>query len=249
MNKIILKTLVVFCLITSCKTKEVSEFAADECELFKIGNYVFYNPRIYERPVIFEKGSHALLHKEYVPVWYAGYCAENLPSYFKTADEFIKHVYSKKIEKKSLPYYSKFYNINKENSKGLRSMYHDDYHLLFRGTVSVKNLSSGNEYLLVAGKSYISNESDYDKNTDFYENDVKSMFAFLLEDGVYKSVDIDYVTGNFTKVQHDRVYDILNTKTLVNSLCVENVNTIKKPNFNSSELPRWVYNKTELDED
>tara|TARA_R110002050_G_scaffold293182_1_gene449421 strand:+ start:93457 stop:94206 length:750 start_codon:yes stop_codon:yes gene_type:complete len=249
MSKIILKTLMIFCLITSCKTKGVSDVVVDECELFKIGNFEFYNPRVYERPVIFKKGSHALLHDEYIPVWYAGYCAENLPSYFKNKEDFMKHVFSKKIKHKGLSYYDQMYEADKVNLKGLKSIYYDDYHLLFRGTVSVKNVSSGHEYLLVAGKSYISDESDYDKNTEFYESDVKSMFAFLLEDDVYKFVDIDYVIGTFSKPQYDKVFDILNTKTLVNSLCVENVNTIKKPDFNSLELPKWVYNKSELDEE
>ena len=248
MKKTVLKTIFLFCLVVSCKTNETSNLSVDECELFKIGNFVFHNPRVYERPIILEKGSHSLLHKDYVPVWYAGYCTENLPSYFKSEEEFVKHIHSKNIEKKSLEYYKMYYSTNKKNLTGLKSNYHKDFHLLFRGTVSAKNLSSGNEYLLVAGKSFISQESDYDKNTDFYENNVKNMLAFLLEDGIYKAVNIDYVLGTFTKEQHDKVFNILNTRTLMNTICFENVNTIKKPNFNSLELPRWVYNKSELDE-
>ena len=251
MNRLTLKALVIFCLAltTSCKTKGViDEVATEECELFKIRSYVFYNPRVYERPVIFEKGGHTLLNNEYMPTWYAGYCAENYPGHFKNKEDFTKHVHSKKISQKSVDYYSNMYEATKDRPKGLNGIAHDDYHLLFRGTVSVKNVNSGNEYLLVAGKSYISTPSDFDKNTDFYDNTVKTMFAFLLEDGVYKSVNIDYVTGNFSKEQHDKVFDILNTKTLVNTVCVENVNTIQKPNFNNVELPGWVYNKSELTE-
>lgn len=248
MNRVLLFTVAVFCLITSCKTNGVSEVVIDDCELFKIGNYVFYNPKVYEVPVIFEKGSHALLHDDYVPVWYAGYCAENLPSYFNTKESFMKYVHSKKIETQGNPYYEQKYETYKESSTGVDDIYHQGYHLLFRGTVSVKNLASGHEYLLVEGKNYIENESDYDKNTEFYESDVKSMFAFLLEDGVYKFVDIDYVIGNFTKTQNEKVFAILSTKGLLNQTCIENVNNIKKPNFDGSQLPSWVYNKSELDE-
>jgi hypothetical protein len=248
MNKIVLLVLTVFCLTTSCKTNGVAETVKEDCELFKIGNYVFSNPRVYEVPVIFEKGSHALLHTDYVPVWYSGYCAENLPSYFKTKEDFLKHVYSKDKKTKGDAFYEQKYEEYKTNMVGVNDIYHEGYHLLFRGTVSVKNLASGHEYLLVEGKNYIENESDYDKNTEFYESDVKSMFAFLLEDGVYKYVDLDYVIGNFTKQQNDKVFAVLSTKSLVNQSCVENVNNIKKPNFDRSELPSWVYNKSELDE-
>lgn len=248
MNKIILSALVVFSLITSCKTKGVSDVAVDECELFKIGNFSFYNPRVYERPVMFEKGSHVLLHEDYLPVWYPGYCAENLPSYFKDKSDFLKHVYSKSIDHRSLPYYDQMYEANKDNLKGAPQYYHPDFYLIFRGTVSVKNLKSGNEYLLVAGKSYIADEADYDKNTDFYESDVKSMMAFIFEDGVYKYVDIDQVLGHFSKPQYDKVFDILNVKTLINTVCVENVNNVKKVDFDSSKLPQWVYTKSELDD-
>ncbi|MFB9055186.1 hypothetical protein ACFFU9_00380 [Mariniflexile ostreae] len=249
MNKTVLSALVVLCLITSCKTKGVSDIAVGECELFKIGNFSFYNPRVYERPIMFQKGSHTLLYPDYLPVWYAGYCAENLPSYFKEKSDFIKHIYSKKIAQRSLPYYDQMYEANKNNLKGAPAFYHDDFFLVFRGTVSVKNLKSNNEYLLVSGKSYIADESDYDKNTDFYEKDVKSMFAFILEDGVYKFVDVDLVMGNFSKYQNDKVLDILNAKTLVETVCVENVNNVKKIDFDSSKLPKWVYNKSELDEE
>lgn len=248
MNRVLLFAVAVFCLITSCKTNEVSETVIDDCELFKIGNYVFYNPKVYEVPVIFEKGSHALLHDDYVPVWYAGYCAENLPSYFKTKESFMKYVHSKNIQTQGNSYYEQKYETYKASATGVDDIYHQGYHLLFRGTVSVKNLASGHEYLLVEGKNYIENESDYDKNTEFYESDVKSMFAFLLEDGVYKFVDIDYVIGNFTKTQNDKVFAILSTKVLLNQTCIENVNNIKKPNFDGSQLPSWVYNKSELDE-
>lgn len=250
MNKTILKTLMLFCLIASvsCKTKGIEEKVVDECELFRVKNYKFYNPRVYERPIIFKKGSHDLLTSDYTPIWYPGYCAINLPSYFETKDDFLKYVHSKEIARRSRPYYEKFYDANKENKNGLRAIYHDDYHLLFRGTVSVKNINSGNEYLLVAGKNYIANESDYDKNTEFYEKDVKTMFAFMLEDGAYKFVDIDLVVGTFTKQQHELVYDILNVNTLVDAICFENVNTSKKANFDSSTLPGWVYNKSELDD-
>ncbi|OEK06174.1 hypothetical protein A8C32_19300 [Flavivirga aquatica] len=249
MNKIILKTLLLFCLIaTSCKTKGIEDKMVDQCELFKIGNYKFYNPRVYDRPVIFKKESHDLLHNEYVPIWYPGYCAVNLPSYFNTKEDYVKHIHSSQIKRFSSPYFEEMYNKNKDNLKGVEGIYHKDYHLLFRGTVSVKNLTSGNEYLLVAGKSYIANEADYNKNTEFYESDVKTMFAFMLENGVYKYVDVDLVVGTFTKPQHEQVYDILNAKTLVDAICFENVNTIKKPNFDSSTLPGWVHNKSELDE-
>ncbi|WP_303317083.1 hypothetical protein Q4Q34_02705 [Flavivirga abyssicola] len=248
MNKTILKTLMLFCFIVSCKTSVKENANSDGCELFKIGNYKFYNPRVYERPVIFKKGSHELLHTEYTPKWYPGYCAENLPSYFKTKEEFLKHVHSSKLKRLSTPYFEKVYNGNKDNLKGKPGLYNDDYHLLFRGTVAVKNSKSGNEYLLVAGKSYIDNESDYDKNTDFYESDVKTMFAFILEDGAYKFVDPNLVFGTFTKEQHDKVYDILSVKSLVYASCFENVNTTRKPNFDSSALPGWVYNKSDLDD-
>ena len=249
MNKTILKTLMLFCLIVvSCKTNVQEDTIVTKCELFTVGNYKFYNPRVYERPVIFKKGSHELLHKEYTPAWYAGYCAENLPSYFKTKEDFIKHIHSDQIKRFSAPYFEEFYSTNKANLKGKPGIYHDDYHLLFRGTVSVKNSKSGNEYLLVAGKSYIDNESDYDKNTDFYESNVKTMFAYMLEDGVYKSVNPDLVFGTFTKEQHDQVYNILDVKSLVYASCFENVNTLRKPNFDRTSLPTWVYNKSELDE-
>jgi hypothetical protein len=248
MKKVILLTLTVFCLITSCKTNGVTEVVNDECELFKIGNFVFSNPRVYEVPVIFKKGSHELLNNDYVPIWYSGYCAENLPSYFKTKESFMKLVHSKKKEAKGNLYYEQKYDKYQADSLGVDDIYHAGYHLVFRGTVSVKNLASGNEYLLVDGKNYIENESDYDKNTEFYDSDVKTMFAFILEDRMYKYVDIDYVIGNFTKEQNDKVLAILNTKTLVNQTCIENVNNIKKPNFDKFELPSWVYNKSELDD-
>lgn len=249
MNKIVLKTLMLFCIIVSCKTNVQEDTIATKCELFKIGNYKFYNPRVYERPVIFKKGSHELLHNEYTPAWYPGYCAENLPAYFKTKEDFVKHIYSGEVKRLSSPYFEAIYNKNKDNLKGKPGIFHDDYHLLFRGTVSVKNSNSGNEYLLVAGKSYIDNETDYDKNTDFYESEVKTMFAYMLEDGVYKSVDPDLVFGTFTKEQHDQVYNILDVKSLVYASCFENVNTIRKPNFDRTSLPSWVYNKSELDEE
>src|SRR5690606_17208562 len=216
MNKILLLALAVFCLTTSCKTNGVTEVVNEECELFKIGNYVFSNPRVYEVPVLFEKGSHALLNTDYVPIWYAGYCAENLPSYFKTKESYMKLVHSKKKEEKGNAYYEHKYEKYKTDSIGVNDIYHEGYHLLFRGTVSVKNITSGHKYLLVEGKNYIENESDYDKNTEFYDRDVKSMFAFLLEDGMYKYVDLDYVIGNFTKPQYEKVFAILNTKTLLN---------------------------------
>lgn len=249
MTKTLFFTLAVLCLVTSCKTNGgVSEAINKDCELFNIGNYVFYNPRVYEVPVLFQKGSHALLNQDYIPAWYAGYCAENLPSFFKSKEAFLKHIHSKKKEEKGIAYYEQKYEHYKADSLGVKDIYHEGYHLLFRGTVSVKNLTSGHEYLLVEGKNYIENESDYDKNTEFYENDVKSMFAFLIEDGVYKHVDLDYVLGHFTKPQNDKVLAILSTKTLLNEACVENVNNIKKPNFDRSELPSWVYNKSELED-
>lgn len=247
MNRILL-TLMILCTAISCKTNGVTEVVNEDCELFKIGNYVFYNPRVYEVPVIFEKGSHALLNDDYVPVWYSGYCAEHLPSYFSTKESFMKHVYSKNKQSKGNLYYEQKYEHYKADSLGVDDIFHEGYHLLFRGTVSVKNLASGQEYLLVEGKNYIENPSDYDKNTEFYESDVKSMFAFLLEDGVYKFVDIDNVMGNFTKQQNDKVFAVLSANTLINQTCVENVNTIKKPNFDKSELPSWVYNKSELED-
>lgn len=248
MNKTILKMLMVFCLIatiSSCKTKGIEEKAVDECELFKIKNYKFYNPRVYERPIIFKKGSHDLMSSDFTPIWYPGYCAVNLPSYFETKDDFIKYVHSKEVDRRSRPYYEQFYEVNKKNENGLKAIYHDDYHLLFRGTVSVKNVNSGNEYLLVAGKNYIATEADYDKNTEFYEKGVKTMFAFLLEDGAYKLVDIDLVVGTFSKQQHELVYDILNVNTLVDAICFESVNTTKKSDFDKSTLPGWVYKKAE----
>ncbi|MDO5971617.1 hypothetical protein Q4Q35_17575 [Flavivirga aquimarina] len=249
MNKTLLKILMLFCLVVSCKTNVQEDTIVNKCELFAIGNYKFYNPRVYERPVIFKKGSHELLHDEYVPAWYPGYCADNLPSFFETKGDYIKHIHSNQIKSLGSPYFEDFYERNKSNVKGKQDIYHENYHLLFRGTVSVKNKKSGNEYLLVAGKSYIDNAEDYDKNTDFYESSVKMMFAFMLENGVYKSVDPDLVFGTFTKDQQDQVYDILNVKTLVYASCFENVNTLKKPNFDNSSLPSWVYNKSELDED
>lgn len=248
MNKIVLKALVVCCIMVSCKSKEKDDRLAFGCELFKIGNYQFFSPKVYERPIIFKKGAHDLINDDYVPLWYAGYCAENMPSYFDTKEVFLKHVHSSQIKKRSTAYFEKFYDHYKKKPQGIDGLNHKDFHLLFRGTVSVKNLSSGNEYMLVAGKSYIENESDYDKNTEFYNADVKDMLAFVLEDGVYKSVDIDRVVGHFSKQQYDKVYGVLNVQTLVNTPCFENVNTINKLNFDKAKLPGWVYNKTEFDE-
>ncbi|MEP1490017.1 MAG: hypothetical protein ABJK28_16480 [Algibacter sp.] len=243
------KVLVLFCLVSvSCKTNTDNR-NLDDCELFKIGNYKFYNPRVYDRPIVFEKGNHNLLNDTYVPIWYPGYCAINLPSYFKSKEDYLKHIADKNVKYRSIAYYENLYEANKTNLNGVKAHYHKDYHLLFRGTVSVKNLASGNNYLLVAGRSYISEESDYDKNTEFYEKDVKDMFAFIEEDDIYKLVDIDLVVGNFNKVQFDKVYSILSTEKLVKSVCAENVNTQKKSDFNSIELPTWVYNKSELDEE
>ena len=241
----------IFCLIasvSSCKTKGIEEKIADECELFRVKNFKFYNPRIYERPIIFKKGSHDLLTNDFTPIWYPGYCAVNLPSYFDNKEDYLKYIYSKEIARRSRPYFEQFYDVNKDNSQGRKAIYHDDYHLLFRGTVSVKNINSGNEYLLVAGKNYIANVEDYDKNTEFYEKDVKTMFAYLLEDGAYKQVDIDLVVGTFTKQQHELVYDILNVNTLVDAICFESVNTTNATAHIATNLPKWVYNKSQLDD-
>lgn len=215
--------------------------------MFKIENYKFYNSRVYDRPVIFEKGNHNLLNKGFVPTWYAGYCAINFPAYFKSKEDYLKYIWGKNIEDRSLAYYEEAYELNKTSPTGLQVHYHKDFHLLFRGTVSVKNLNSGNNYLLVAGRSYISNEFDYDKNTDFYEKGVKDMFAFIEEEGVYKLINIDLVIGNFSEAQHHMVFDILNPDSLMKSICIETVNTLQKPNFNPAELPKWVYNKSEID--
>ncbi|WP_346881988.1 hypothetical protein [uncultured Algibacter sp.] len=248
MNKTILKALMICCVIVSCKTKGIEDPLDNKCELFKIGNYEFFNPRIYDRPVLFEKESHNLLHEEYTPIWYKGYCAVNLPSHFSTKEDYLKYVHSGDIKRFGTSKYETIYDENKTNTKGIQDVYHKDFHLLFRGTVSVKNVASGNEYLLVAGKSYIASENDYDKNTEFYESEVKNMFAFMLEDGIYKHVSVDLVVGTFTKHQHEQVYDILNAKTLVDALCFETINTIKKPDFDSAALPKWVYNKSESDQ-
>ncbi|WP_308991858.1 hypothetical protein QLS71_006410 [Mariniflexile litorale] len=242
------RVLIVFCLVNvSCKT-DIDSKIVNECELFKIGNFKFYNPRVYDHPIIFEKGSHNLLDNHYVPVWYPGYCAIYKPSYFKSKEDYLKYVADKNIKYRSLSYYENLYEENRTNLKGLKENYHEDYHLLYRGTVSVKNVSSGNHYLLVAGRNYISEVSDYDKNTEFYEGKVSDMFAFIEEDGVYKSVDIDLVVGQFNKEQLSKVYDILSAKRLVKTVCVETVNTLMKTDFNSSTLPAWVSNKSELDE-
>ncbi len=246
MNKLVLKTLMIFCLIfASCKTG-VEEKAVDECELFTINNYKFYNSRVYDRPVIFKKGSHELLHSEFVPVWYSGYCAINMPSYFESKSDYVKHVLNRQVKDHDPSYYEHIYENSKSNPKGLKSNYHENYHLLFRGTISVKHVKNGTEYLLVAGKSYIENEADYDKNTEFYDSKVKDMFAFKLENGTYKLVDLDRIFGHFVKAQHDKVFAVLDTKNLLNALCVENVNTIKKANFDAEKLPKWVYNKSDL---
>ncbi|WP_157614113.1 hypothetical protein [Pseudotamlana agarivorans] len=246
MMRTLLKTLLIFCVIVSCKTNGSETKVSKNCDLFQIGNYKFFNPRVYEHPVIFEKGNHNLLNKDFTPVWYNGYCAENLPSHFATKDEYLKYIPTARINKEGRAPFDSFYEVNKNSVKGKPGLYHDDYHLLFRGTVSVKHLKSDKEYLLVAGKNYILKEEDYDKNTEFYEPSVKTMFAYLLEDGVYKSVDIDYVLGNFTKAQHDKVFEVLNVKNLVNSVCVESVNTQGKPNFDSASLPKWVYDKSSV---
>lgn len=246
MSKLLCKVLIVFCLINvSCKTG-VDEKNVDECELFKIGNYMFYNSRVYDHPVIFEKGNHNLLNKEFVPIWYAGYCAENFPAYFNSKEVYLKYISNKSIELQSLAYYEDKYEANKTNLSGINAHYNKDFHLLFRGTVSVKNIKSGDNYLFVAGRSYISKESDYDKNTEFYGKKVKDMFAFKEEEGVYKLINIDRVIGNFSQAQHDKVFEILNPDLVMKSICTETVNTLKKPNFNPTELPSWVYNKSEI---
>jgi len=242
------KVLIVFCLVNvSCKTG-IDSRNSGECELFEIGNYEFYNPRVYDRPIVFKKGSHDLLNNRYKPVWYPGYCAINLPSYFKSKEDYLKHVSKMDIEKRSVVYYENFYKANKENLMGRKANYHKDYHLLFRGTVNVKNLNSGNEYLLVAGRSYISKDSDFDKNTEFYGQKVEDMLAFRIEDGIYKSVDIALVLGTFNKMEHEKVFNILSADRLVESVCIENVNTLRKSDFNSNELPNWVYNKSKSEE-
>ncbi|KAB1066863.1 hypothetical protein F6U93_13495 [Tamlana haliotis] len=246
MMRTLLKTALIFCVIVSCKTNGSETKVANDCDLFQIGHYKFYNPRVYEHPVIFEKGNHNLMNKDFTPVWYDGYCAENLPSHFDTKEAYLKYIPTDRINKEGRTSFANFYEVNKNSLKGKPGLYHDDYHLLFRGTVSVKNLKSDQQYLLVAGKNYILKEEDYDKNTEFYEPNVNTMFAYLLEDGVYKSIDIDYVLGNFSKAQHDKVFEVLNVTNLVNSVCVESVNTQGKPNFDSASLPKWVYNKSEI---
>lgn len=245
MNKALLIILIVSCVFTSCKTGVESE-KVEQCELFKIGNFEFYNPRVYDYPIITKKGSHELLHNDFVPAWYAGYAAKNLPSFFKTKEAYLKYVNNSKIEKYTAAHFEGFYEKNKTNINGIDALNHKDFHLLFRGTVSVRHAKSGNEYLLVAGKSYLDNESDFDKNTEFYEGDVKTMFAFQLEDDVYKSVDIDRIVGQFGKAQHDKVFNILHVKNMMDLTCLANVNTMKNPNFSNSELPKWVYNKSEV---
>ncbi len=245
MKKIVLTTLALCCLICfSCKTG-VEEKALDECELFTINNFTFYNSRVYDRPVIFKKGSHKLLHEDYVPIWYPGYCAINMPSYFSTKEEYLKHIPAKQVKGSDPSYFEHIYENSKLNPNGVKVNYHDDYHLLFRGTLSAKH-TSGREFLLVAGKSYIAKEEDYDKNTEFYEKEVKDMLAFEREGSTYKLVNPEIIFGNFLKTQHDKVFGVLNTTNLLNAVCVENVNTIQKPNFDSSKLPKWVYNKSEL---
>ncbi len=245
MNRTLLLCLLVFYVLTSCKTG-VKVDKLDQCELFKIGNYEFYNPRVYDYPIITKKGSHELLHNDFIPVWYAGYAAKNLPSFFKTKEAYLKYVNTSKIKKYSSVYFENFYEKNKTNLKGIDALNHKDFHLLFRGTVSVRHEKSGSEYLLVAGKSYLDNESDFDKNTEFYESDVKTMFAFKLENDVYKSVDIDRIVGQFGKAEHDKVYNILHVKNMINLTCLANVNTTKKQNFSDAELPGWVYNKSQV---
>jgi hypothetical protein len=72
------------------------------------------------------------------------------------------------------------------------------------------------------------------------------MLAFEREGNTYKLINPEIIFGNFLKTQHDKVFGVLNTTNLLNAVCVENVNTIQKPNFDSSKLPKWVYNKSEL---
>ncbi len=246
MSKFLLSTLIVACVVfTSCKTG-VEEKVVDDCELFTINNFKFYNSRVYDRPIIFEKGSHNLLHKEFVPVWYPGYCAINNPAYFQTKAEYMKYILNRQVNDHDPSYYEHLYESSKANPKGVNNHYHDSYHLLFRGTISVQHVPSGTEFLLVAGKSYIEKEEDYDKNTEFYDSAIKEMFAFKLEGKSYKLVDIDRIFGTFLKVQEDKVYAVLNTKNLLNAVCVENVNTVKKLDFDSNKLPGWVYHKSDL---
>ncbi|MCB4798409.1 hypothetical protein [Neotamlana laminarinivorans] len=248
MKKTILLSVFTFTLITSCKTG-VENRDVELCNLFEIGNFSFYSPSVYEHPILFSKGTHDLLHDEYVPAWYSGYCALNKPSHFKSKEDFMKYIHSSNIELHGKEYYEKMYDHYKDNPVGVEGYNHKDFHLLFRGTVSVKNSRSGNEYLLVAGKNYIEKEEDIDKNTDFYERNVENMLAFALEDGVYKAVDLQLVNGTFTKAQDEKVFAILNVDNLINSTCFQNINTLKKPNFNNSDLPKWVYNKSALDEE
>ncbi|GAB1856982.1 hypothetical protein MHTCC0001_18180 [Flavobacteriaceae bacterium MHTCC 0001] len=220
--------------------------ALDECELFTINNFTFYNSRVYDRPIIFEKGSHALLHDEYVPIWYPGYCAINMPSYFESKADYIKYIPNKQIKGHSPSYYEHIYENSKLNPKGVNVNFHEGYHLLFRGTISAKHKTSGRQFLLVAGKSYIAQESDYDKNTEFYEKDIKDMIVFELEGNVYKLVNSEIVFGNFLKEHYDKVFAVLNVRNILDAVCIENINTAKKTNFDADRMPPWAYNKSEL---
>lgn len=244
MNKGLL-FLFSFCVLMSCKPS-VGANTGQQCELFKIGKYEFYNPKVYDYPIITKKGSHELLNSSFIPVWYAGYAAKNLPSFFKSKKHYLEYVNASKIKKYSKAYFESFYDKYKTDLKGIDALNHKNFHLLFRGTVNVQDVNSGEEYLLVAGKSYLDSESDFDKNTEFYESGVKTMFAFKLENNVYKSVEIDHILGQFEKVEYDRVYNILNVKNMINLTCLTSINTTNKANFSETELPKWVYNKFEL---
>jgi len=158
MKKTITILLVSFLITISLK-------AQNQCEIFTIKNYTFYNPKIYDHPILLKKGSHQLLQNSYIPEWYPGYCSGAMPSYFTTKNEYLSSIHSSQIEKFTLAYFGDLYETNKTKLDGIKMFFANGYHLLYRGTISVKNTTTGEQYLLVAGGDYVSNESDFNKNT------------------------------------------------------------------------------------
>ncbi|HAH54493.1 MAG TPA: hypothetical protein DCM02_04205 [Flavobacterium sp.] len=215
-----------------------------QCELFTLNNYTFYNPQIYDHPILFEKGSHKLLQNLYIPEWYPGYCAIIRPSYFVSKNEYLSYIHTAQIEKFTLSYFDDLYETNKNKYGDIKRFFANDFFLLFRGTIKVKNITNGKEYLLVAGGDYISNESDFNKNTEFYEKYNKGLIAFALENGVYKLVDINLIFKDLSDVEYSKVSEIFSVDSLISAKCFENINNLNKGSFNNTILPSWVIDKS-----
>ncbi len=237
------KILLIIIILSniSCKINNNTK----DCTLFSIKDLSFKNPTIYEFPILFKKGSHELLNNDFTPKWYSAYCAINKPSHFKSEQEMMKFIDISQIDKFGMSYFEKLYQEYKSSKRGVKRLYHKDYHLLFSGIIYVSNDKTNEEFLLVGGKSYIDKVSDYDKNTVFYKDYIKSLFAFIKKDNVYKHIDINYLFQNFTNEEYSKVNNILSIDFISkNHLCLNKINNSQKSTFKKNEFPDWVINKS-----